>query len=369
MSAGLFGDSADNENRTIDGYFGLPEGATPWTDPSCDPDPSGTERSYYDLVVRTEDRIETVGHVQGLHYCLFGNMLPQGALPLGYFWDEDGDPVTDADTIADWDGSGLSPACGGDGVSNPGTPCWQTYVVLDTDPTSDTYGWPVLTSQGNFIRPDTAPVAVPDEVVQFWADHPDTGDGTTTFFFITELDDMGLTNNNYHITVDGIESWPTYDAGTGTATFTMRTSNVGEGTDFVAPWLATLPDGVAEPTVAVDVDIKYFSVDNRVYVDETSWMKIYLTNDGPDPASGVVNVTGTDSRGRTVASFSEAFSNLAAGDWDRVSFTWTAPSRATTIDWEAVVTTEGDTDLSNNTATASTVVSEKWRKKRRDDDD
>ncbi len=363
MSAGLFGDSADNENRTIDGYFGLPDGGTPWTDPSCDPDPDNTdtERSYYNLVVRTEDRIETVGNVRGLHYCLFGNMLPQGALPLGYFWDEDGDPDTDADTIADWDGSGLSPACNG-------TPCWHTYVVLDTDPTSDTYGEPVLDAAGNFTRPDPAPEAVPLEMVQYWADHPDTGDGRTTFFFITELDDMGLTNNNYHITVDGIVNWPTYDTGTGTATFTMRTSNVGEGVDFVAPWLETLPDGVEPPAVAVDVAIDYFSVDRKVNVKETSRIKLKISNNGPDPATGQVDVIGTDSRGRTVETFTDTFSNLASGDSDSFTFTWTAPRKATTIDWEAVVTADGDTDLSNNTATATTVVSEKRRKRRGDDD-
>ena len=479
MSAGLFGVAADNQNRAIDGYFGLPDGVEPWTDPTCNPDPSGTGRSYYDLVVRTEDRIETVGDVQGLHYCLFGNMLPQGQLPLGFFWDPDGDPVTDADTIADWDGTGTSPAC-------DGTPCWQTYVVLDTDPSSPTYGDPVLDATGNFTRPDNPPVAVPEDVIAYWVTHPepavyDPAD-PVQFYFIAELDDMGLVNNNYHITVESIGQWPTYDAASASATFTMRTSNVGEGQNFTAPWLETLPveleqlepsplpsdvsvaldvaaavdaetdvplgvtvttaagqpsasgqvsgkaidpatgkvvaslygefadlaagtsqtftfdwlvndptglpdlviwsvtatvdggdpnpaDNTAEAVVqinggamAVDLHIAYFYVDDKVTVNERSRMKIYLTNLGPDPASGEVNVIGTDSRGRTVATFSEAFSNLAADDWDRVSFTWKAPSRATTIYWVVKVTAEGDTDLSNNTASATTKVSDRRRR-------
>jgi hypothetical protein len=352
MSAGLFGDSADNENRTIDGYFGLPDGGLPWTDPTCDPDPSGTERSYYNLVVRSEDRIETVGDVQGLHYCLFGNMLPQGSLPLGYFWDEDGDPVTDADTIADWDGSGDSPACGG-------TPCWQTYVVLDTDPVSDTYGEPVLDAAGNFTRPDPAPVAVPPEVVQFWVDHPDTGDGVTTFFFITELDDMGLTNNNYHITVESIDNWPTYDPQDGTATFTMRTSNVGEGTAFDAPWLAELPPQL-DPPAAADLGLEPLDFPASVEAGQAVTLPVTVVNHSADIASGQVVGEARDDSGKLWFSFLGDILDLEAGGSLGFSFDWTVEDPTglpSAVTWTVAVYAEGsDPDPSNDMQTATVSI-------------
>jgi len=367
MSAGLFGDAADNRNRTIDGYFGLPAGVPAWTDPACDTDPSGTGRSYYDLVVRTEDRIETVGDVQGLHSCLFGNMLPQGSLPLGYFWDADGDPVTDADTIADWDGSGRSPACGGDGTTlDPDKACWQTYVVLDTDPTSATYGWPVLDDTGNFTRPANPPVAVPPEVVQYWVANPDTGDGVTPFFFITELDDMGLVNNNYWITVEAIDAWPTYNPVSGTATFTMRTSNVGEGGGpFSAPWLATLPDELDPEPAASDVAVTAFTAngDSPATVAEGDEVEIAVTvatADGQPTASGQVVGEATAPDGKVIASFFGVFSDLDAGSPQTLSFNWLVedptglPESAT---WTVTVFPDGgDPNSGDNTATLDVTI-------------
>ena len=319
MSAGLFGDAAFNNNRTIDGYFGLPDGVEPWTG-TCNLDPIGEGRAYYNLVVQNEDRIETVGDVQGLHYCLFGNMLPQGELPLGFFWDPDGDPVTDADTIADWDGSGESPACGG-------TPCWETYVVLDTDPASDTYGDPVLDVEGNFTRPANPPVAVPQHVIDFWVANPEPEvidlTNPVQFYFITELDDMGLVNNNYHITVESVSNWPTYDPITGAATFTMRTSNVGEGVAFDAPWLATLPPELADDPLSSDVTVA-LSVAGSV--DEGTEVPLGVTvttASGQPAASGQVVGEAVDPvTGKAVASFYGEFADLAPGASQAFTFDW-----------------------------------------------
>jgi hypothetical protein len=362
MSAGLFGDSADNENRTVDGYFGLPVGGVPWTDPTCDPDPSGTERSYYNLVVRTEDRIETVGDVQGLHFCLFGNMLPQGQLPLGYFWDEDGDVDTDADTIADWDGSGRSPACGRDGTTlDPNKACWHTYVVLDTDPSSETYGEPVLNMAGNFTRPDPAPVAVPPEVVQCWIDHPNSGDGVTTFYFITELDDMGLTNNNYHITVESIDTWPTFDEDTSTASFTMRTSNVGEGTGpgFEAPWLAVLPPQLAEPQPA-DLAVQPLNFPASVQSGQEVVLPVTVDNNSADVASGQVIGEARDATGKLWFSFLGQIVDLAANEESIFDFDWVVKDPTglpAEVTWTVIVYADGgDPDDTNDTQTATVAI-------------
>ena len=358
MSAGLFGLASVNQNRNIDGYFGLPDGVAPWTDPTCDPDPSGTGRSYYNLVVQNEDRIETVGGVQGLHQCLFGDTLPQGQLPLGFFWDPDGDPVTDADTIADWDGTGNSPACGG-------TPCWQTYVVLDTDPTSPTYGDPVLTADGNFTRPANPPVAVPDHVIQYWVDHPEPAvyepANPVQFYFITELDDMGLVNNNYHITVESINGWPTYDPVTDSATFTMRTSNVGEGTTFSAPWLATLPPELPAAPLASDVSID-MAVAGTVSEGDLVPISVTITTAAgqPDASGQVVGEAIDMDTGKAVASFYGEYTALAAGTSQPFNFNWLISDPTGLPDrvlWNATVYVNGgDPDMSDNTAQAEVLI-------------
>ena len=340
MSAGLFGDAIYNENVNRDGYFYVPDAQMfDLTGNLCATDPSGTGRSYYNLTA-SEDRIETDGSVQGLHYCLFGNMLGQDQLPHGYFYDEDGNPDTDATTVANWNGAG-----------------WETYVLIDP-----VTGVPQFDTTGNYLRPDNPPVPVPDNVVAQWCNHTDTGDGSTPFYFVTLLDDMGLTNNNYHINVaDNLAS----------ATFTLRVTNTGEDIVFDPPWLATLPPEIdptyvcptVEPTVAVDVDITRFDVDSKVSVKERSRIKVYLKNYGPDVAAGSVTVVGTDSNGDTVADLSAGFSDLAVNDRERISFNWTAPREATVINWVATVTADGDTDLSNNTATATTTVSDRKRRR------
>ncbi|MEN8168174.1 MAG: choice-of-anchor F family protein [Pseudomonadota bacterium] len=355
MSAGLFGDAADNKNRTIDGYFGLPDGVLPWTNPTCNPDPSGTGRAYYDLLVQNEDRIETAGNVQGLHYCLFGNMLPQGQLPLGFFWDGDGDPVTDADTIADWDGSGNSPACGG-------MPCWETYVVLDTDSTSATYGDPVLDGNGNFTRPDNPPVAVPQQVIDFWVANPEpeVPDGSQ-FYFITELDDMGLVNNNYHITVESIDGWPTYDPASGAATFTLRSSNLGEGQAFAAPWLASLPPEMAPEPLASDVAI---TLDMADAVDEGTEVPVGVavsTATGQPAASGQIFGEATDpDTGKAVASLFGVFADLMEGTSLPFAFNWLVTDPTGLPDrviWTArAIVDGGDPEMGDNQAEAEVVI-------------
>jgi hypothetical protein len=271
-------------------------------------------------------------------------MLGQSQLPYGYFYDEDGNPDTDATTVANWNGT-----------------AWETYILIDPDT-----GEPQFTSEGDYMRPDNVPVPVPDNVLAQWCNQTDDTLGLP-FTFVTVLDDMGLTNNNYHITVT--------DDAYNKPNFTLRITNTGETNPLGTPWLEFSPPEIAPdfacpdvtPAIAVDVDIKRFDVDRYVRVKETSKIKVYFTNDGPDAASGTLSVVGVDSKGKTVAEFSDDFMDLAAGDWASSTFFWTAPRRSTEITWTATLDAEGDTDLSNNTATAKTIVSDRKKRRGRDD--
>ena len=333
MSGGLFGDADFNTSTNTDGYFYLPQDVVIGLDGNpCITNPSGTGRSYYDLVAG-EDRIQTVGNVQGLHYCLFGSMLGQSQLPYGYFFDADGDAATDAMTVGNWNGS-----------------AWETYVLIDP-----ITGLVQLDAVGNYLRPADPPVVVPDSVVAQWCNAKDTGDGVTPFYFVAVLDDMGLTNNNYHITVS---------EALGSDTFTLRITNTGEGNPLETPWLTTLPPEVLgepcgatdEPAATYDVALKEMDAPDDTETDKTSEVTVKLINYGPELASGLVTLVGTDSDGATVAAFSAGFSDLEIEDEMEIKFDWTAPSEPTLVSWLATLLAEGDSNPDNNSLTDQTIV-------------
>jgi hypothetical protein len=77
---GLFGDASTNPNFTLDGFF-------------------ATTRAGFDLAF-SED-VLTSGALSSAYADLFGPAMLNGdAVPLGYFWDNDGDPETDAILMA-----------------------------------------------------------------------------------------------------------------------------------------------------------------------------------------------------------------------------------------------------------------------------
>ncbi len=82
-----------------------------------------------------------------------------------------------------------------------------------------------------------------------------------------------------------------------------------------------------------------------------------MTNNGPAVASGTVTLTGVSNRG-DVVEFTASFTDLAADDEFEAEWEWTAPGdKPSTIRWTAVVSTDGgDTNPSNDTATATTKV-------------
>ena len=122
----------------------------------------------------------------------FGPWLPAAWAPYGYFFDDDGDPSTDAALMAFWGetaaGSGVYAWMGGDA---------DDFAVVD------------------------------EETVAAWESDP--------AYEIGEIEDLLNLGLNYILTVGTVDAgWPTWDADTSTATLTLRmipvedTSGLGE---------------------------------------------------------------------------------------------------------------------------------------------
>ncbi len=111
------------------------------------------------------------------------------------------------------------------------------------------------------------------------------------------------------------------------------------------------------PTEDFDLALTELEVPARVTLGETEEVEVEVTNNGPAVASGTVTLTGVSNRGDEVV-FTYSFTDLAAGDEFEAEWDWTATgTRPSTISWTAVVSTDGgDTNPSNDTATASTKV-------------
>jgi hypothetical protein len=95
----------------------------------------------------------------------------------------------------------------------------------------------------------------------------------------------------------------------------------------------------------------------RVGVPDT--VTASISNLGPEDlaADAVVTVTGVTNRGTQIGPFKETVGPLAVGASVDSSFGFVAPNdRSSVINWTSTVSDEGDTDPSNNTATAVTSV-------------
>ncbi len=302
---GLFGDAETNPNQTTDGYF----------------DP--LQRAFFALSA-VEDTIVSVGPPSANYYNLFNNWLAKNQVPYGYFYDEDGDPLTDATLIANWNGT-----------------AWETYTSAS----------PQLPNTPDMAAGIPVPVSPLD--LAYFAAHPDTGDGTTPFYFVDFIDDLSNVNLNYYVNVGtNISTWPTYVADTGTARFTLRLTNTAAA-DAPLPWYTTLPPELT----SVDVAFSKLNPPRTVRAGSTASITALITNVGPAvPASGVVTIVGVDSAGNTVGQYSQSFTALQPGKNLVITYLWTAPASATTVTWTGTVTAFGDTNLGNNVLTAVTRV-------------
>ena len=301
---GLFGDADTNPNHDTDGYF----------------DP--TDRARFSLSA-IEDIITSVGTPTANYYGLFNNWLAKDQVPYGYFFDDDGDPLTDATLIANWNGT-----------------LWETYTSAS----------PVLPNTPD--APAGTPVPVAQADLDFFVANPDTGDGVTPFYFVDFIDDLSNINLNYYITVGtDISSWPTYVATAGTARFTLRLTNTA-APDAPLPWFDTMPPELPN----VDVELAKLNAPKQVTAGATANITALIVNVGTDLASGVITIEGVDSAGNVVGQFSQSFDALKPGRRLRAIYAWTAPTAATTVTWTGTVTAVGDNNSDNDVLTAVTTV-------------
>jgi len=132
----------------------------------------------------------------------FGPWVPSSMLPLGVFFDDDGNPETDAQLLA-WYG-------------------WNPARVNENNELDPGLGW-MSGSQGFDGDPETlgdAFEAISDEQIQTM--------GENLSYTMGEIDDLVNVGLNYIVTVDSISDFPTLDAGNiedsldDIATFTIR---------------------------------------------------------------------------------------------------------------------------------------------------
>lgn len=301
---GLFGDADTNPNHTTDGYF----------------DP--TDRARFSLSA-VEDTIASVGTPTANYFDLFNNWLAKDQVPYGYFFDDDGDPLTDATLIANWNGT-----------------LWETYTSAS----------PQLPNTPD--APAGTPVPVSQLDLDVFIANPDTGDGVTPFYFVDFIDDLSNVNLNYHVTVGAdISSWPTYVATSETARFTLRLTNTA-APDAPLPWFDNLPPEIP----SVDMAFARLNAPNRVRTGSIALITARIDNVGSDPATGVVTIEGVDSAGNIVGQFSQGFFALAPGRRLRVINLWPTPTAPTTVTWTGRVSADGDINLDNDVQTDVTTV-------------
>jgi hypothetical protein len=308
---GLFGDEASNDNQTVDGYY----------------DPFNRARFFLSAA---EDKIATTSispNIAGLYGGTVGTWLAKSQAPFAFFFDADGDPLTDPITIADWDGAGQG---------------WQTYRLCD-DPIADAAG---LDDSGECAVSDVnqptgvAPAPLSAATIAAWiADRA---------FSVGAVEVFGNVNLNYHMTVSD-------DFANANSTFTLRITPVAGDDSAGAPWNDFLP-------WESDVEITEVRVPDSVRAGQTRTIFVTVRNNGPDEiVTGEVFIRAVNNDEDPVtigARFTGVIDNLAAGRETRVRFRWPVPTDPQTVTWEASVEAFAAADPvpENNDATAQTTV-------------
>ena len=314
---GLFGDEATNNNQTVDGYY----------------DPFNRARflleATSDLDTGEADVIATTSistNIAGLYGGTVGTWLAKSQAPFAFFFDADGDPLTDPITIADWDGTGQG---------------WQTYRLCD-DPIAIAAGLG-LTGSGECAVADgtqptgVAPTAIGDDTIAAWIADP--------AFSVGAVEDFGNVNLNYHMTVSN-------DFANANSTFTLRITPVAGDDSAGAPWNDILP-------WESDVAITKVKVPNVARAGQMRNVSVTVENNGPDEVvTGEVLLKAVNADGSVGARFTGVLDNLRSGRKTTVTFSWPVPADPQIVNWEASVEAFAATDEvpENNDATAQTTV-------------
>lgn len=305
---GLFGDEATSNNQTLDGYY----------------DPFTRARFFLSA---NEDTIATTSistNIAGLYGGTVGTWLAKSQAPFAFFFDDDGDPLTDPIAVADWDGAGQG---------------WQTYRLCD-DPIAIQAG--LAATEECAVADDTQPTGVAPTPLS-----PDTVDAwiADPLFSVGAVEDFGNVNLNYHVKVD--------DSFLGVAnTFTLRITPVADDVNTGTPWNDTLP-------WESDVAITRVQVPTLVRAGQSRKISVTVQNNGPDEvATGEVFLKAVNADGTVGARFTGVLDNLRAGRKITLSFSWPVPATPQIVTWDASVEAfaASDPDKTNNEATASVVV-------------
>lgn len=132
----------------------------------------------------------------------------------------------------------------------------------------------------------------------------------------------------------------------------MHSHPVLEG--YEAPVLC---EGTAPPPPAALVDVSSkLQMPIRMVGNTAREGTLTVTNLKGAPASGFVQLVGSDSTGKLLYRYEFPFGPLAASRSQSWTISFTGPSYATTITWTATASAPGDNNLTNNTAADTTVV-------------
>ena len=315
---GLFGDEATNNNQTVDGYYDPFNRARFLLEA-----PSDLDTGEADVIATTS--IST--NIAGLYGGTVGAWVAKSQAPFGFFFDDDGDPLTDPITVADLDGRSERPGLA------------DLSLVRRPDRHAGGPG------RHRRVRPVAMARSRQGWRRQLLVMTPSPHGSPIPLFSVGAVEDFGNVNLNYHMTVSD-------DFANANSTFTLRITPVAGDDSAGAPWNDVLP-------WESDVAITKVKVPNVARAGQNRKVSVTVENNGPDEVvTGEVFLKAVNADGSVGARFTGVLDNLRSGRKTTVTFTWPVPADPQTVTWEASVEAFAAADPvpENNEATAQTTV-------------